>query len=142
MNSRRWLTALAVLALFAGLAGAQVVDIGAVPGPFACTASVVFPPTSPSFPTILRIEGLTELVSDVLLICTGGTAPVIGSVVPTADITVSFDVGANVTSRLFKYSPANPATVADTSEALLLIDEPGSGLPTPSTAGSSRWCRN
>ena len=37
---RRWITALAVLALFAGLASAQVGGPGASGGPLQCTATV------------------------------------------------------------------------------------------------------
>ena len=39
MNFRRWITALAVLALFAGLASAQVANSGASSGALQCTAS-------------------------------------------------------------------------------------------------------
>jgi hypothetical protein len=120
MNSYKWITALAVLMLFAGLAGAQVAYSGAGTGPFACEVSVAAPPT-------LRAEGLTELVGDIVLTCSGGVALAPGSTIPTANITVSF--GTTVTSRLLGYNTsANPLTAANTSEALLLIDEPGSGL--------------
>jgi hypothetical protein len=136
MNFRRWITALAVLALFAGFASAQIQNSNASAGPFQCSASVAVPP-------VLRAEGLTEMVGDIVLTCQGGTVVAPGTNnlnTNTANVTVSF--GTNVTSRLLTFSPLNPLTSANTSEALLLIDEPGSGLPTPSTAGSSRWCRN
>ncbi|MGA2271887.1 MAG: hypothetical protein ABSH44_25780 [Bryobacteraceae bacterium] len=134
MNSRRWITALAVLALFAGLASAQVADSTAVAGVFQCSASLVAPP--------LRAEGLTELVGDIVLTCTGGAPPGIAGVpavgsttpLPTANFTVSFST--YVTSRLLNYTQTLQ-TAANTSEALLLIDEPGSGLPVapPGAAG-------
>jgi hypothetical protein len=73
----------------------------------------------------MRAEGLTEFVGDIVLVCTGGPTPVVGSQLPTANFTVSF--GADVTSRLLGYS-ASVDTSPYTSEALLLIDEPGSGL--------------
>jgi hypothetical protein len=114
----RLIAALAVLALFAGVASAQVADSGAGTGPLWCTASVAGPPT-------LRAEGLTEMVGDIVLTCTGGAPPVLGAQIPTGNITVSF--GTYVTSRLLGYDTT--ATPANTSEALLLIDEPGSGLP-------------
>jgi hypothetical protein len=122
MNFRRWITALAVLALFAGLASAQVAVSSAGTGSFQCQASVAVPPT-------LRAEGLTELIGDIVINCSGGVAPAIGSVLPTANVTVS--LGANVTSRILSYAQlTTSSTVAtNTSEALLLIDEPGSGLP-------------
>ncbi len=123
MNFRRCMTALAVLALFAGLANAQILSSTAGTGPFQCTASVAVPP-------VLRAEGLTELVGDIVLTCTGGPTPVVNSVpIPTANITVSFQ--SNVTSRLLNYNTStSPSAVTSpyTSEALLLIDEPQSGL--------------
>ena len=122
MSFRRWIGALAVLALFTGLASAQVLVTGASAGAFQCSSWV-------SVPFTVRAEGSTELVGDIGVQCTGGAAPTIGSPIPTADITISF--GTNETSRLLTYSPPYSTTPANTSEALLLIDEPGSGLPTP-----------
>jgi hypothetical protein len=128
MNFRRWITALAVLALFAGLANAQILSSTAGTGPFQCTASVAVPP-------VLRAEGLTEQVGDIVLTCTGGamnvpsgSTTILGSPIPTANVTVSFQTA--VTSRLLSYASASPSAVTspNTSEALLLIDEPGSGL--------------
>jgi uncharacterized protein (TIGR03437 family) len=58
---------------------------------------------------------MTELVGDIVLTCTGGTPTPLGQVVPTANITVQLNTA--VTSRQFSNG---------TSEALLLIDEPGS----------------
>ena len=60
MNFRRWITALAVLALFAGFASAQIQNSNASSGPFQCNAGVAVPP-------VLRAEGLTELVGDIVL---------------------------------------------------------------------------
>ena len=81
------------------------------------------------FLPVLRAEGLTELIGDIVLTCTGGATPD-GRValIPTANFTVSF--GTNVTSRLLNYNslPTSSVTSPNTSEALLLIDEPGSGL--------------
>lgn len=121
MNFRRWITALAVLALFAGFASAQVAVSGAGTGAFSCIASVAVPPT-------LRAEGLTELIGDIVITCSGGVTPAVGSVIPTANFTVS--LGNTVTSRLMSYAQVNPSaqTNPNTSEASLLIDEPGSGL--------------
>ena len=97
----RLITALAVLALFAGFASAQVADSGASTGAFQCQASVAVPPA-------IRGEGLTELVGDIVLVCSGGATPTLGSRISTANFTVSF--GTNVTSRLLGYS-ASPLTV-------------------------------
>ena len=125
MNFRRWITALAVLALFAGFASAQIANSNASQGPFQCSASVAVPP-------VLRAEGLTDLVGDIVLTCTGGG--IVGAGTPlasnTANITVSFNT--NVTSRLLSaaYGTTFPTLQAgNTNEALLLIDEPGSSDP-------------
>jgi len=119
VDFRRWIILAAVLTLFAGLAGAQVQGGGGV-GSLACTASVAVPPQ-------LRQEGLTELIGDIVLTCTGGASLPNGSVIPTANITVS--LGTNVTSRIGG-SPVsiNGGPAQNISDALLLIDEPGSGL--------------
>jgi hypothetical protein len=123
---RRWFFALAVIVLFAGLASAQTQN-----SPFTCSATVAVPPT-------LRAEGFTELIGDIVLTCTGGangqytvnptncgTSGQPACVpLPTANISVS--LGTNVTSRLINGS---------VSEALLLVDEPGSPL-TPVVPGS------
>ena len=116
VSFRRSILALAVLALFVGLAGAQV---GTPSGPalgtsLACSANV-------AQPLNIRSEGVTELIGDIVLTCTGGFDPAAGSPVGTANITVSLP--ANVTSRIL--------ASGNVSEALLLIDEPGSGLPGP-----------
>jgi hypothetical protein len=60
---------------------------------------------------------MTELIGDILLICTGGQPLLPGGPIPTVNITVS--LGTNVTSRLLTNSFASNA-----SEAVLLIDEP------------------
>jgi len=107
-----------MLALFVGLAPAQVTVGGAQTGPLTCQAN-------PTVPYTLRQEGMTELVGDILITCTGGSPLPQGSTVPTANITVS--LAGNVTSRLI--SGSGSATLpANTSEALLLVDEPNSDL--------------
>ena len=122
VSFRRFILAMSVLALFVGLASAQVV-VGPVGpaggGALQCTASVAVPPQ-------LRAEGMTELIGDIVLTCTGGTSTVTPpNIIPTANITVS--LGTNVTSRLLGSS-----STSNVSEALLLIDEPG----TAATAGA------
>ncbi|HWB86746.1 MAG TPA: hypothetical protein VG675_21555 [Bryobacteraceae bacterium] len=106
---RRWITALSGLALFVGMASAQV-NTGGGNGAFTCNATVV--------PNALRAEGMTEQVGDIVLSCTGGTPIADGAQIPQANITVFLNT--NVTSRLLSGSA---------SEALLMIDEPNSGQP-------------
>jgi len=104
---RKWILALSVLALvFTGAASAQVQGVGQA---MTCVAGTGVPPQ-------LRTEGYTELTGDITLNCTGGTAPAEGALIPQANIVVQLP-GA-VTSRL----------IGSGSEALLMIDEPGSGL--------------
>jgi uncharacterized protein (TIGR03437 family) len=83
-------------------------------GQVTCTA------TTPS-PSTARLEGVTELLGDVLVKCIGGTPTPVGSPVPTTNITVNLNTA--VTSRLLSDG---------SSEALLLLDEPG-GPSNPNT---------
>jgi hypothetical protein len=73
---------------------------------------------SAAAPTLLRGEGLTELVADILLTGTGGTPTPAGVPVPLVNITVMLNT--NATSRLFSVTP--PALL----DAVLMIDEPSS----------------
>ena len=107
---RRVITALAVLALFTGFALAQVGPTGQ---PLSCTTQVAVTPQ-------LRGEGFTEQTGDITINCTGGSTLAPGSPIPLINITVSYN--ATVTSRLLASGTTNVP-----SEALLLIDEPGSG---------------
>ena len=101
---RRWIIALAVLALFAGLASAQTGGGGG--GTLTCSANTSNTPT-------LRQEGITEQIGDIVITCTGG-APVDGALAPQVNITVALT--SQITTRL-----VNSAAV---SEAILMIDEP------------------
>jgi len=109
VSFRRLVLAIAVLALFAGLASAQVIiGGGSTGGNLVCTANV-------ANPTQARAEGHTELLGDIVIACTGGTLLAPGAPVPTANITVTL-ANTYVTSRQLS---------SGVSEALLLIDEPG-----------------
>jgi hypothetical protein len=110
---RRVITALAVLALFTGLASAQVGGSGQTQ--LTCSTNVAVTPQ-------LRGEGYTEQTGDITISCTGGTPIGPNSPIPLVNITVFYN--ATVTSRLLATGTTNVP-----SEALLLIDEPGSGLP-------------
>jgi len=134
---RKWILALAVLALvftFTGVASAQAGGVSGEGTALTCQAGTAVPPQ-------LRTEGYTELVGDITLVCSGGTAPALGAAVPLANVVVNLQ--GTITSRL----------IGAGSEALLLIDEPGaagSGLtgvgpnepqilcPTPLT-GCQAW---
>ena len=110
---RRLFTALALVALFVGLASAQ----GGLNGgsTMACSTTTTVTPT-------VRSEGFTELVGDIVLNCTGGTPLTYGAQIPQANITVF--VNTQVTSRILGNG------IGNASEALLLVDEPGSTTVT------------
>lgn len=93
-----WLLALVVA--MSAVASAQL--------PFQCTANAGVPP-------IARAEGLAEEVGQVVIICTGGSPTPQGQEIPRVNVQIFLNV--NVTSRILQ----DPWT-----EALLLIDEPGS----------------
>jgi hypothetical protein len=112
---RKWLIAFAAVALLLSLgtpANAQLTN------QFNCIASSGNPP-------IVRSEGVTELVGDVLLQCAGGTSTPIGVNIPQSNIQIFLNT--NVTSRILN-------TTTNLSEATLLIDEPYPSNPNPSTA--------
>ncbi|MBV9505718.1 MAG: hypothetical protein JO323_12015, partial [Acidobacteriia bacterium] len=117
---RRWITALAGLALFAGLASAQVGGGGGTQ--LTCSVNTSNTPT-------LRSEGITELVGDIVITCTGGQIiPNIGNGGATSNpaaqaVNITVSLTSQVTSRLLGSG--------NVSEALLMIDEPNSGLAAP-----------
>jgi hypothetical protein len=102
---RKGLLAFAVVALLASFA---------VPASAQSTANLQCTFNAAVTPTV-RAEGLTELVGDIVLDCTGGTSTAFGATVPQANITVF--TSTNLTSRL---------TSSPFTEVLLLIDEPHS----------------
>ncbi|MBS1858167.1 MAG: hypothetical protein JST11_22540 [Acidobacteria bacterium] len=89
-----------------------------------CSTNVTVTPT-------LRGEGFTEQTGDITLVCTGGPIMQVGAVVPTVNIQISLNTA--ITSRLLPISNVSGAT----SEALLLIDEPGSGLTSATGSGNT-----
>jgi hypothetical protein len=103
VDFRKWFPALAVVALAFGAAStANAQQVAA----FSCVGNAGVPP-------IVRAEGLTELVGDLVLNCNGGTPTAAGAPVPQANVQIFLNT--NVTSRL---------TADPWSEALLMIDEP------------------
>src|SRR5438067_5861891 len=108
-NISRFARVVSLFALFAGIAGAQI----GPGGPMNCYDNVTATP-------VLRAEGFTEATGDITLSCTGGTPLASGSSLPLVNITIVYRY--TVTSRLIPTGGSNA-----TSEALLLIDEPGSG---------------
>ena len=111
VNFRRVVTVLAVLALFTGLAFAQQEGCSA-----QGTAS-----------NPLRAEGYTEESGDIVITCTSGVTLAPGANIPLVNITVYYTT--TVTSRLLPTTSPVPSN--QTSEALLLIDEPNTNLGLP-----------
>jgi len=107
VSFRRLATAVALLAVFAALAGAQGL-------PLTCQTNVAVTPT-------LRAEGYTEQTGDITISCTGGALATTGSLIPQVNVTLFYNTA--VTSRLLPTSASSAI-----SEALLLVDEPGSGI--------------
>jgi len=112
---RKWFLAFAVVALLLGMGGTANAQIG-VGNSFQCAANA-------GTPTIVRAEGLTELVGDLLLNCTGGTPTLAGVPIPPTNVTIFLNT--NITSRLVS---------GNVSEATLMIDDPHPAAPIPHTA--------
>lgn len=112
VSFRRYILAFTILALFAGLASAQVIGQNQL----TCATNVSVTPT-------LRSEGYTEQTGDITLNCTGGVALAPGAQIPAVNMQIFLNTA--VTSRLLPQTNVSN----NISEALILIDEPGSGLP-------------
>ena len=110
VDFRKWFPALAVVALAFG--AASTANAQAAPPALSCVGNAGVPP-------IVRSEGLTELVGDLVLNCNGGVPTAAAALVPQANIQIFLNT--NITSRLL----ADPW-----SEALLMIDEPSAANQT------------
>ncbi len=89
VDFRKWLPALAAIALFA--ASGQKASAQQQFPSLSCVSNAGATP-------LVRAEGLTELVGDVVLNCTGGTPTPAGSLVPLVNLQIFLNT--NVTSRL------------------------------------------
>jgi len=101
---RRWIYALALVALLAGF----TVPVSAQNAPLECIANAGVPPT-------VRAEGWTELMGDITLNCTGGVPTQPGQLVQPVNVQVT--INTYLTSRILS---------GNFVEALLIIDEPHS----------------
>jgi len=111
---RKWVFALAVVALLAGLS---------VPAS-AQSATTVVCTVQSATDNLLRSQGYTEQVGDVVLACTGGTPYAAGAVVQ--GITIQVFLTLNVTSQITKSVSGLGTTGGNFLDALLIIDEPNS----------------
>jgi len=105
VDLRKSLLLLVAFAVFASVAFAQPTSLGTT-----CVTTAVNP--------TLRLEGITELIGDVVLQCTGGTPTTPGQEIPRVNIVLN--APRTITSKLL----ASTSTYGDYTEALLLVDEP------------------
>ncbi len=82
---------------------------------FACTASAANPP-------LVRAEGVTEEVGDVVMSCNGGNPTPAGTTIPGTNITVTLNT--SITDRIYN-------TTTGLSEALLIVDDAYPASPYP-----------
>ncbi len=108
---RKYFYALALV----GLIMALTIPASAQVTPFNCAAQSSVTPT-------IRVEGYTELVGDLVLVCNGGTPTAAGAFVPAANITLI--ANTNITSKI-----TATASAGAFEDALLIIDEPNAPGP-------------
>jgi len=121
VDFRKWLFALAAAGLLLGI-GSSAAN---AQGTLQCTTTA-----GGGVNVNIRSEGVTELLGDLIINCTGGTPTAGGIAIPLENIQIS--INANITSRI------EDATTS-ASEALLLVDSPypASGIfPVPPAAGA------
>jgi len=104
VDFRKWLLALAGVAMLIGIGSSANAQ---TPTSFTCSATA-------GVPNIIRAEGLTELLGDLVLNCTGGIPTQATLPIPLTNVQIS--INTNITSRL--------VGAGGVSEALLMIDEP------------------
>jgi len=112
---RKWLLAFAAAALVLGTGASANAQTTA---PFSCSASASNTP-------LVRAEGVTEQVGDVVLTCTGGNPTPAGSLIPLSNITITLNT--SITDRIYD-------TTTGLSESLLMIDDPYSPNTYPPSA--------
>ncbi len=108
------------MTIFGGEDASGVLDstwVLTVPGVSGLTCSA-----STGVPRILRAEGLTEQMGDLVFNCIGGTPTPAGEAIP--EYTVTYTLNSNITSRRLPEAP-------DLSEALLIIDDAFPANPVP-----------
>jgi hypothetical protein len=127
---RKYILALALVALFVGLsspASAQVTT-----APFQCSQTTV--------PNNLRAEGMTEMVGDIVIDCSGGTPLAAGTKLPFVNITVA--TSAPLTSKITASIPAAVGPNTNFDEALLIVDDPNTPAWAVTSAAGGGGPRN
>src|SRR5207302_9350994 len=111
---RKWIYALAVVALLAGF----TVPASAQAPPFQCVANAGVPP-------IVRAEGFTEQVGDLTLNCNGGVPTDAGKPIPQVNFQIF--LSTNVTNPRRTNNTSGP----NLKKPLLTTDEPNHPLNPP-----------
>jgi len=114
---RRFMIVLAAVALLLG----TVSTVSAATAGFQCQ-------TNAATPQQARQQGITELMGDLVLNCTGGATTPPNVLVPSVNITVTLNT--EVTSRLLDDTNSG-------DEAILLVDEPAPGSQHVCFAGGA-----
>jgi len=117
---RKSALAFASVACFLGITGVASAQQNTLNG-ITCFANAATPQQD-------RAEGITELVGDLVLSCTGGTPTAVGVPVPTVNITVALNT--QVTSRLV----GGTSTI---TESILMINDPQPGAQNLCPANSA-----
>jgi len=117
---RKALLAFAAVALVSLSGTTAYAQLGIAPA-FSCTAQASNPP-------LVRSQGVTELVGDVVLTCTGGVPTPVGTKIPLSNITITLNT--TVTDRILN-------TSTGLTEALLIVDDAYPLAPQPTTASGN-----
>jgi hypothetical protein len=123
---RKYALAFAGAACFLGITGVASAQSQSTLNGITCFANAATPQQD-------RAEGITELVGDLVLSCTGGTPTAAGLAVPTVNITIALNT--QVTSRLV-------GGTTNITESVLMIDDPQPGFQNlcPATALNNFAC--
>src|ERR1035441_1240796 len=94
------LLGIVIILILAGSTKAQI-GISGGPGysPLSCMATAAGTP-------LLRPEGYTELVGDIVISCTGGSTLPVGAAIPTTNVVVYISPLVPITSRFLGPSPS------------------------------------
>ena len=113
-------------------AAASAAAVAAIPAsaqsnfqPFNCSVTANAP--------LVRWQGLTEQVGDIILSCTGGTPTAVGAPVPVNNFVVTIQ-STNITSQLLPTNLPQVNGGYPYSEAILTVNEPEPLNPNPAGA--------
>lgn len=111
-------------------AAASAAALAAIPASAQGTAFQPFNCSVTANAPLVRWQGLTEQVGDILLTCTGGTPTALGQQVPVNNFAVQIQ-STNITSQLLPANLPQANGGYPYSEAVLTINEPQAASPNP-----------